>query len=164
MSASKPITDISASVRCYNTQYNLIGKKVKVAFMTSGGLAPCLSASIAQLIQYWCKALDDGKISGLEFRCYIAGYKGVLTGDSFVLPEDEWESTKTLNKFGGSPIGNSRVKVRTEYVVLSSSLIFSVLCSSLLTGGNERGGALVLLAGIWCLPGGLLGRHDCCLS
>jgi len=108
---SKPITDISASVAAYNTPFSLAGKDVKVAFMTSGGLAPCLSASIAQLMTYWVKALREGKISGLEFRCYVDGYKGVLTGDSFIVPESEWDTSTALNKFGGSPIGNSRVKL-----------------------------------------------------
>ena len=84
---------------------------VNVAMMTSGGLAPCLSSSIAQLIHFWVKALKDGKISSLSFRMYIDGYKGILTGDSFLLPEDQWEKTDALNYLGGSPIGNSRVKV-----------------------------------------------------
>jgi pyrophosphate--fructose-6-phosphate 1-phosphotransferase len=43
---------------------------------------------------------------------YRGGYKGLLTGDSFLVPESEWESAcEDLNNFGGSPIGNSRVKL-----------------------------------------------------
>ncbi len=88
------------------------GKHANVAMMTSGGLAPCLSSSIAQLSKYWIQSLREGKISGLTLRMYVDGYKGVLTGDSFVVPESEWDSLEMLNHIGGSPIGNSRVKVR----------------------------------------------------
>ncbi|GAX27080.1 hypothetical protein FisN_13Lh380 [Fistulifera solaris] len=89
----------------------LAGKHVNVAMMTSGGLAPCLSSSIAHLLMGWIQALKEGKISGLTFRMYIGGYKGLLIGDSFVVPESEWEMVDQLNQLGGSPIGNSRVKL-----------------------------------------------------
>jgi len=82
-----------------------------VAFMTSGGLAPCLSSSIAQLIGYWVAALQDGKIKGVKFFCYLDGYKGILQGDSFIVPEETWKECDKLNYLGGSPIGNSRVKL-----------------------------------------------------
>ena len=92
----------------------LKGQSVNVAMMTSGGLAPCLSASIAQLVNYWVNALKAGEITGLTFRMYKSGYKGLLTGDSFVLSEADWDKCAALNKLGGSPIGNSRVKVRLQ--------------------------------------------------
>lgn len=84
---------------------------VNVALMTSGGLAPCLSSSVAHLINYWSEALKAGKISGLSIRCYKDGYKGVLIGDSFIVPTEEYEQIGVLHKLGGSPIGNSRVKL-----------------------------------------------------
>jgi pyrophosphate--fructose-6-phosphate 1-phosphotransferase len=90
---------------------SLEGKTVNVAMMTAGGLAPCLSSSIAQLMHYWIIALKEGKIKGLSFRMYKGGYKGLLIGDSFVVPESEWPACDALNKLGGSPIGNSRVKL-----------------------------------------------------
>lgn len=90
---------------------SLKGKHVNVAMMTAGGLAPCLSSSIAQLIRHWVQALAEEQITGLSFRMYRAGYKGLLTGDSFVVPESEWDTVLHLNWLGGSPIGNSRVKV-----------------------------------------------------
>jgi diphosphate-dependent phosphofructokinase len=90
------------------------GKHVNVAMMTSGGLAPCLSASIAQLAKYWVEAYKNKEISGLTLRFYNGGYKGVLTGDSFVVPESEWDAFDALNYLGGSPIGNSRVKLTNE--------------------------------------------------
>ena len=85
---------------------------MKIAMMTSGGLAPCLSASVAQLVKYWSAALKDGKIASLSIRFYLDGYKGILIGDSFMLDEALWEECDALNYLGGSPIGNSRVKVR----------------------------------------------------
>jgi 6-phosphofructokinase len=89
---------------------------MKVAMMTSGGLAPCLSASIAQLVKYWSAALKDGKIASLSIRFYRDGYKGVLIGDSFLLDEGLWEECDALNYLGGSPIGNSRVKVGRKVI------------------------------------------------
>ena len=95
---------------------SLAGKHVNVAMMTAGGLAPCLSASIAQLAKYWVEAKKAGEISGLTLRFYNGGYKGLLIGDSFVLPESEWDTCDALNYLGGSPIGNSRVKVSCCFV------------------------------------------------
>lgn len=84
---------------------------MNVAMMTSGGLAPCLSSSVAYLIEFWASALKEGKISGLNIRMYIDGYKGVLTGDSTVIPPEIYDECSCLHELGGSPIGNSRVKV-----------------------------------------------------
>ena len=93
------------------SDFALKGKHVNVAMMTSGGLAPCLSSSVSQLAKYWIEAFRAGEISGLTLRMYKDGYKGVLIGDSFVVPEADWAGMEALNFQGGSPIGNSRVKV-----------------------------------------------------
>jgi 6-phosphofructokinase len=95
---------------------SIAGKHVNVGMMTSGGLAPCLSSSIAQLTKYWIEALKEGKISGLTLRMYVDGYAGILTGNSFVVPESEWTNLEKLNFLGGSPIGNSRVKVSIQHI------------------------------------------------
>jgi len=84
---------------------------MNVAMMTSGGLAPCLSSAVAYLVEFWGAALKSGQISGLTLRMYFDGYKGVLTGDSNVIPQEEYEKCKCLHELGGSPIGNSRVKL-----------------------------------------------------
>lgn len=84
---------------------------INVGMMTSGGLAPCLSSSIAHLIHYWSEALKAGKISGLTIRLYRDGYKGLLIGDSVLLSPESWDKAAVLHELGGSPIGNSRVKV-----------------------------------------------------
>ena len=86
-------------------------QEMNVAMMTSGGLAPCLSSSVAYLVEYWAAALKAGTISGLCIRLYIDGYKGVLTGDSTILSPDMYDDCSCLHDLGGSPIGNSRVKV-----------------------------------------------------
>eukprot|EP00584_Thalassiosira_punctigera_P000552 CAMPEP_0172526970 /NCGR_PEP_ID=MMETSP1067-20121228/1779_1 /TAXON_ID=265564 ORGANISM="Thalassiosira punctigera, Strain Tpunct2005C2" /NCGR_SAMPLE_ID=MMETSP1067 /ASSEMBLY_ACC=CAM_ASM_000444 /LENGTH=409 /DNA_ID=CAMNT_0013310619 /DNA_START=151 /DNA_END=1380 /DNA_ORIENTATION=- len=86
-------------------------KQMNVAMMTSGGLAPCLSSSVAYLIEFWAAALKAGAISGLSIRMYIDGYKGVLTGDSAVISPDIYGECSCLHDVGGSPIGNSRVKL-----------------------------------------------------
>ena len=91
---------------------------MNVAMMTSGGLAPCLSSSVAYLIEFWASALKEGKISGLNIRMYIDGYKGVLTGDSTVIPPEIYDDCSCLHELGGSPIGNSRVKV-SNIIVMS---------------------------------------------
>lgn len=84
---------------------------INVGMMTSGGLAPCLSSSIAHLVHYWSEALKEGKIAGLTIRLYRDGYKGMLIGDSVLLPEGKWGEASCLHELGGSPIGNSRVKL-----------------------------------------------------
>ena len=115
-----PILNASVYLRSHAS---IAGKHVNVGMMTSGGLAPCLSSSVAQLAKYWIEALEDGKISGLTLRMYVDGYAGVLTGHSFVVPESEWENLEKLNFLGGSPIGNSRVKV-SIWIVCSWSHVF----------------------------------------
>jgi len=84
---------------------------ITVGMLTSGGLAPCLASSVAHLIHFWSEAKKAGKISDLSIRLYRDGYKGLLIGDSFEVSEDLWESCSALHDCGGSPIGNSRVKL-----------------------------------------------------
>jgi pyrophosphate--fructose-6-phosphate 1-phosphotransferase len=77
-----------------------------VAILTAGGLAPCLSSSIAFLIEAYSKVSPDAKII-----CYKSGYKGLLLGDSVAVSKSDVEMAANLHNFGGSPIGNSRVKL-----------------------------------------------------
>ena len=79
-------------------------------------------------MHYWVAALKAGKISGLQFRMYNGGYKGVLIGDSFVVPESEWPAAEHLIDLGGSPIGNSRVKVCFMKVKSFGSFLFFWNC------------------------------------
>jgi pyrophosphate--fructose-6-phosphate 1-phosphotransferase len=42
---------------------------------------------------------------------YLNGYKGLLTGESLSIGEDVIKNAEILYEYGGSPIGNSRVKL-----------------------------------------------------
>ena len=78
----------------------------KVAILTSGGIAPCLSASIGGLIEKY-NELD----SSVEIVGYMHGYRGLLLGKSVVFSREVRQNYQALYYFGGSPIGNSRVKL-----------------------------------------------------
>ncbi len=79
---------------------------MRVAFLTAGGLAPCLSSSIAYLIQEYSKLNID-----IEFFAYLNGYKGLLLGDIVSIPNSIINKVDILASYGGSAIGNSRVKL-----------------------------------------------------
>jgi len=79
---------------------------LRVAFLTAGGLAPCLSSSIALLIEQYSK--QDTKI---EFFAYKNGYKGLLKGEIISIPNHIENNVQDIISFGGSFIGNSRVKL-----------------------------------------------------
>ena len=78
----------------------------KVAFLTAGGLAPCLSSSIGFLINEYTK-----KAPNVEMIGYVNGYMGLLKGESIPVTAEARAKALTLTKHGGSPIGNSRVKL-----------------------------------------------------
>ena len=78
----------------------------KVAILTAGGLAPCLSAATGGLIERYTALAPD-----IELICYRNGYKGLLLGDKIPVADDLRDSARILRHYGGSPIGNSRVKL-----------------------------------------------------
>ena len=78
----------------------------KVAFLTAGGLAPCLSSSIGFLIDEYTKKSPKTEMIG-----YINGYMGLLKGDSIPVTDEVRKNALVLTQHGGSPIGNSRVKL-----------------------------------------------------
>ncbi|QDV81297.1 pyrophosphate--fructose-6-phosphate 1-phosphotransferase [Stieleria sp.] len=78
----------------------------KVGILTAGGLAPCLSSGIGALIERYTESAPD-----VEIVCYRSGYKGLLLGDSFVVNQNVRDHAALLHERGGSPIGNSRVKL-----------------------------------------------------
>lgn len=77
----------------------------KVAMLTAGGLAPCLSSAVGALIEKWSQTSPD-----VELVAYRDGYAGLLTGDSVVIGPQTRAAAGRLQHLGGSPIGNSRVK------------------------------------------------------
>ncbi len=78
----------------------------KVAFLTAGGLAPCLSTALAALIEHYTEIAPE-----IELIAYTSGYKGLLLGESIAIPDTVRKNAATLYQHGGSPIGNSRVKL-----------------------------------------------------
>ena len=79
---------------------------MKIAFLTAGGLAPCLSASIGALVERYNELFPSVELMG-----YLHGYKGLLLGNTLSFPPEIKDHNKLLYQFGGSPIGNSRVKL-----------------------------------------------------
>lgn len=83
-----------------------MNKPNKVAILTAGGLAPCLNSAIGSLIERY-NEIDPS----IEIICYRSGYKGLLLGDSYKVTSAVREKAGLLQRFGGSVIGNSRVKL-----------------------------------------------------
>ena len=78
----------------------------KVALLTAGGLAPCLSTAIGRLIERYTEISPE-----TEIIAYIGGYKGLLQGESIEITPEIRKKAPILYTHGGSPIGNSRVKL-----------------------------------------------------
>ena len=77
-----------------------------VAMLTAGGLAPCLSSAVGGLIERYTSVAPDMRIIA-----YRNGYAGLLTGNSVEASAKVRAEAGRLHVFGGSPIGNSRVKL-----------------------------------------------------
>lgn len=78
----------------------------KVALLTAGGLAPCLSSAVGGLIQRYTEVAPD-----VEIIAYRGGYQGLLLGEKMEVTPAVREKAHLLHLFGGSPIVNSRVKL-----------------------------------------------------
>src|SRR5262245_21184766 len=78
----------------------------KVALLTAGGLAPCLSSAIGLLIERYTAISPGTEIIG-----YLSGYKGLLLGQSVPVTPEVRAKAQVLTRLGGSPIGISRVKL-----------------------------------------------------
>ena len=74
--------------------------------LTAGGLAPCLSSAVGGLIERYTEVAPDVRIIA-----YLNGYAGLLTGKSVEVTDAVRANAHRLHAFGGSPIGNSRVKL-----------------------------------------------------
>ena len=79
---------------------------MKIAFLTAGGIAPCLSSAIGGLIKGYAAKYPEVEMVG-----YLHGYGGLLRGNSIKISEETKKNADVLFEFGGSPIGNSRVKL-----------------------------------------------------
>ena len=82
---------------------------MKIAFLTAGGIAPCLSSSIGALIEKYNILAPETELMG-----YLNGYQGLLLGKSISFPESVKKDYSIFYDFGGSMIGNSRVKLTED--------------------------------------------------
>lgn len=78
----------------------------RVALLTAGGFAPCLSSAVGGLIERYTELAPE-----VEIIAYQHGYHGLLTGNKIVVDDEVRKNAGILHRFGGSPIGNSRVKL-----------------------------------------------------
>lgn len=78
----------------------------RVALLTAGGLAPCLSSAVGGLIERYTEIDPEIEIIG-----YLDGYAGLLGGRHLSVTPEVRANAHVLHRFGGSPIGNSRVKL-----------------------------------------------------
>ena len=95
-----------------------MSSKKKVAILTAGGHAPCLSAAVGQLILHYTSQCPDW-----EIICYKSGYKGLLLGQSYAVTPEVRAQAAMLRNYGGSVIGNSRVKLTNVKDALKRGLI-----------------------------------------
>jgi len=90
----------------------------KVGLLTAGGLAPCLSSAVGGLIERYTEIAPD-----IEIIAYRSGHKGLLLGDSYKIGPAERSAAPILHRHGGSPIGNSRVKLTNLKDCLKRGLV-----------------------------------------
>lgn len=90
----------------------------RVALLTAGGFAPCLSAAVGGLIQRYTD-LDPS----IDIIAYQYGYHGLLTGNYIHVDEVGRDKALRLLEYGGSPIGNSRVKLTNAQDLTDRGLV-----------------------------------------
>jgi diphosphate-dependent phosphofructokinase len=78
----------------------------RIAMLTAGGLAPCLSSAVGGLIERYSEVAPEAPLIG-----YLAGYKGLLQGNSISVSPEVRRRAHVLHAHGGTPLGNSRVKL-----------------------------------------------------
>lgn len=92
----------------------------KVAMLTAGGIAPCLSSAIGGLIERYTQVAPDVELIG-----YQDGYAGLLGGRSVTVTPEVRAGAHLLHRFGGSPIGNSRVKLTNVDDLVKRGLVMT---------------------------------------
>lgn len=90
----------------------------KVALLTAGGFAPCLSSAIGGLIERYTELAPEVEIIG-----YKNGYQGLLTGDYLPVTPEVRAKASLLHNYGGSPLGNSRVKLTNAKDLVKRGLV-----------------------------------------
>src|SRR4030095_5056163 len=90
----------------------------KVAMLTAGGVAPCLSSAVGGLIERYTQVAPK-----VEIIAYRYGYEGLLQGDSLAVTPIVRENAAVLHAFGGSPIGNCGVKLKNAADLVERGLV-----------------------------------------
>ncbi|GAA2722786.1 pyrophosphate--fructose-6-phosphate 1-phosphotransferase [Cellulomonas aerilata] len=90
----------------------------RVALLTAGGFAPCLSSAVGGLIERYTEVAPE-----VEIIAYQHGYHGLLTGNTVVVDDETRAKAGLLHRFGGSPIGNSRVKLTNAEDLVKRGLV-----------------------------------------
>jgi pyrophosphate--fructose-6-phosphate 1-phosphotransferase len=90
----------------------------KVALLTAGGFAPCLSSAVGGLIERYTQLAPE-----VEIIAYKNGYQGLLTGDYLPVTDTVRAKAALLHRYGGSPIGNSRVKLTNRKDLVKRGLV-----------------------------------------
>lgn len=90
----------------------------RVALLTAGGYAPCLSSAVGGLIERYTALVPD-----VEIIAYRHGYWGSLSGEKIVIDDAVRAKAALPHEFGGSPIGNSRVKLTNTADLVKRGLI-----------------------------------------
>jgi len=90
----------------------------KVALLTAGGFAPCLSSAIGGLIERYTEVAPE-----VEIIAYKNGYEGLLSGDYLTVTDAIRAKSALLHEYGGSPIGNSRVKLTNAKDLVKRGLV-----------------------------------------
>jgi pyrophosphate--fructose-6-phosphate 1-phosphotransferase len=89
-----------------------------VALLTAGGFAPCLSSAIGGLIERYTEIAPE-----IRIIAYRHGYQGLLAGDSITVTDEVRQGAGLLHSYGGSPIGNSRVKLTNAADLVKRGLV-----------------------------------------
>lgn len=90
----------------------------RVALLTAGGFAPCLSSAVGGLVERYTAQFPDASIIAYQY-----GYHGLLTGNYVEIDAEARAKAHLLHDFGGSPIGNSRVKLTNAKDLVKRGLV-----------------------------------------
>lgn len=70
----------------------------KVALLTAGGFAPCLSSAVGGLIERYSELVPD-----VEIIAYRHGYQGLLSGDHLTITPEVRAKAGLLHSSGAPP-------------------------------------------------------------
>src|SRR4051812_16832050 len=90
----------------------------KVALLTAGGFAPCLSSAVGGLIERYTALAPE-----VEIIAYKYGYQGLLSGDYLTVTPEVRANAAILHQFGGAPIRNSRGKLTNAADLVGRGLV-----------------------------------------